>query len=256
MICKIENTRLVTELFAGWQETLIWSCLDGSMGAVYAESDGKPKSAMAQIGDFCFFAGVPDKNLVSFKPKEKVFQTFVIMCAQTENWNRLIEEVYGQNARRVTRYAIKKQPDVFNREKLQQIVQSLPAGFELKAIDQPLYRQALVNPLCRDWCSQFADYEQYQKHGLGFVILKEGQIVSGASSYSFYKGGVEIEIDTEEIWRGKGLAKIAGAKMVLECLNRGLYPSWDAANQASVHIAQTLGYSFDHEYICYHVNAW
>ena len=32
-----------------------------------------------------------------------------------------------------------------------------------------------------------------------------------------------------------------------------LYPSWDAQNKASVHLAEKLGYEFSHEYVVYEV---
>jgi hypothetical protein len=40
---------------------------------------------------------------------------------------------------------------------------------------------------------------------------------------------------------------------VLQCLKEVLYPSWDAQNMISVHLAEKLGYEFDHEYTAYEV---
>lgn len=99
-----------------------------------------------------------------------------------------------------------------------------------------------------DLVSQFDDYELYRKHGLGVVVEKDGEPVSGASSYSGYMGGIEIEIDTREDYRRRGLATVCGAKLILECLDRGWYPSWDAQNKWSVGLAEKLGYHFDREY--------
>ncbi|MCR5466821.1 MAG: GNAT family N-acetyltransferase [Lachnospiraceae bacterium] len=39
--------------------------------------------------------------------------------------------------------------------------------------------------------------------------------------------------------------------LILRCLAEGLYPSWDAQNRISVHLAEKLGYEFDHEYTAY-----
>ena len=57
-----------------------------------------------------------------------------------------------------------------------------------------------------------------------------------------------MEIDTNEDYRGKGLATICGAKLILACLDRGLYPSWDAANERSVHLAGKFGYNVEGPY--------
>lgn len=86
------------------------------------------------------------------------------------------------------------------------------------------------------------------------VVKKNGVPVSGASSYSVYNGGIEIQIDTRTDYRRQGLAAAAAAGLILECLDRDLYPSWDAANLWSVALAEKLGYQFDHEYDAYHVN--
>lgn len=44
----------------------------------------------------------------------------------------------------------------------------------------------------------FENKEQYLKIGRGMVVIKEGEIVSGASSYTRYNDGIEIEVDTAE----------------------------------------------------------
>ena len=67
------------------------------------------------------------------------------------------------------------------------------------------------------------------------------------------KHGLEIEVDTVEEERRKGLATAASAALILRCLDEGLYPSWDAQNMLSVHLAEKLGYEFDHEYTVYEV---
>ena len=87
------------------------------------------------------------------------------------------------------------------------------------------------------------------------VILKSGRIVAGASSYTRYKEGIEIEVDTIEDERRKGLATIVCAALILQCLEEGLYPSWDARNMNSVRLAEKPGYEFDHEYTAYEVSA-
>ena len=89
--------------------------------------------------------------------------------------------------------------------------------------------------------------------GLGVVIRKDGHLAAGASSYTAYRGGIEIEIDTKKEYRRKGLACACGARLILECLSRGLYPSWDAQNKWSVALAEKLGYHFSHAYDAYEI---
>lgn len=252
MVIRLDNCEAAEALFAGWEETLIWSCLQKVMGGIYADSAESPASAMALIGDFCFFAGRPSTELVAYKP-ETCRQDFIIMVPQNEQWGELIEQLYQGKAKKVTRYAIKKEQDIFDKEKLQQVIDRLSPEYELKMIDEELYHYCKEHVWCRDFVSQYADYEAYRKYGMGAVILKGGIPVSGASSYTSYLGGIEIEIDTREEYRRRGLASVCGAKLILECLQRNLYPSWDAQNLKSVALAEKLGYHFDHAYTAYEI---
>lgn len=252
MVFELEQTDRAAALFEGWQETMIWSCLQGVMGKIYVDSQEAPVSAMAVLGDFCFLAGRPDGELVLYE-QETGRRNFVIMVPQNEDWAKLIESCYRGKADRVIRYAIKKEPDVFDGKKLQAIVDGLPGRYTLKMMDEALFRRCGEINWCRDWVAQYTDYVAYREHGLGAVILEDGEPVSGASSYSGYIGGIEIEIDTREDYQRRGLARICGAKLILECLDRGWYPGWDAQNRGSAALAEELGYHIDYEYTAYEV---
>ena len=246
MVYKVTDTTKLKPLFEGWQETLIYSCLQKVMGSIYVTDPDNPRSAFAHIGCFRFFAGLPDRELVESKP-----EGFAILVPQNEDWAELIEECYP-HAKRVTRYAIKKDTE-FDRAALQREVSRLPAGYEIKAIDSEIYDMCLMNPVTADFVSSFDSKEHYLEMGRGFVILKDGEIVSGASSYTRYNEGIEIEVDTIKDERRKHLASVACSALILKCLDEGLYPSWDAQNIVSVHLAEKLGYEFDHEYTAYEV---
>ena len=53
--------------------------------------------------------------------------------------------------------------------------------------------------------------------------------------------------------RRRGLARACAARLILECLDRGLYPAWDAHNKASLALALKLGYHFDKEYEAFEI---
>lgn len=290
MVFELKETEKAERVFEGWQETMIWSCLQKIMGKIYTDSLDNPVSAMALLADFCFFAGKPDAELVQYWPgqygldqaaadhalqgaakpacceemPERPGHTApdgfssespwgVIMVPQNRGWGEMIEHCCGKWARKVTRYAFKKEPDAFDKKKLQAAADSLPDGYTMKMMDEELFLRCRKIPWCRDWVSQYGDYAMYQQYGLGAVVLKGREPVSGASSYTSYRGGIEIEIDTREDYRRRGLACACGAKLILECLERGWYPSWDAQNKWSAALAQKLGYHFDGEYTAYEV---
>lgn len=255
MIYEVKGSKEIEKIFAGWQETMVWSCVQGVMGHLYADSAQNPKSSMAMLGDFCFLAGVPSLELVAYKP-EWCRQDFIIMTAFSEEWFALIETVYGAKAKKVSRFSFKKETDVFDREKLYALSESVGDKFTFRMIDREIYGFCRKHDWCMDFVSSYADYDEYQRLGLGVVAFLNGEPVSGASSYSSYRGGIEIEIDTKEEYRRQGLAAACGAKLILACLKRGLYPSWDAQNLWSAALAKKLGYRLDHEYTAYEINGY
>lgn len=238
----------VAALFDGWEETLIYSCLQQVMGKVFVTDEHQPKSACAFVGCFAFYAGIPDRKLVAAEPKG-----FVIMVPENEEWAAVIEACFP-DARRYTRYAIRKDT-VFDRARLEAFAQQLPEGCTLHRIDGALYDLCLRNPVTADFVSSFAGKEDYLEKGRGVVVLKDGRIIAGASSYTRCREGIEIEVDTCPEYRRMHLATAACAQLILNCLEEGLYPSWDAHNLNSVRLAEKLGYQLSHEYAAYEVGA-
>lgn len=254
-VYRVRDTKSIEKLFENWQETLIWSCLQGCMGSAWADSETNPVSAQIIVADFCFFAGVPNRELVLNKPTD-YYSNFVIMVGRTPDWGKIIEEAYLERARKITRYAIKKEPDVFDIEYLKNIVNNVTKPYRVQMIDKEIYDQVMSDPWSQDLCSHFKDYNDYRDRGLGVIAMDGDVVVSGASSYTVYKEGIEIEIDTRKDYRRKGLALACGAKLILTCLEKGLYPSWDAHNMGSVALAEKLGYHFDHEYTAYEIDGF
>ena len=66
----------IADMFQDWEETLIWSCLQGVMGEVHTNAE--EDAAMASIGVFAFPAGNPSEELVLYK-QGNYTQGFVIM---------------------------------------------------------------------------------------------------------------------------------------------------------------------------------
>lgn len=252
MICKPKNPAVAAPLFAGCTDTSVFSCLQGVLGAVYTDREDDPQSAMAIINVFAFFGGKPNAELVRFRP-ENYKSDFVFAVPLRREWETLIEREWKDAAQKVTRYAIKKEKDVFDPDKLQKLAAVLPADCSLQLIDEALYTQCLQHSWSKDFVCTYPDYETFAKIGLGVVAVKNGEIIAGASSFSSYDEGIEIEIATREDCRRQGLATACGARLILECLQRNLYPSWDAANTMSVGLSAKLGYHFSHEYTAYKI---
>lgn len=243
---------LAAPLFEGWEETMLWSCLEGLMGEVQADSPSAPRSVRALVGDFCFLAGEPSPELVRW-PEGRTAPC-LLMVPRTPDWAPFIEAAFPGRCRAVSRYAFDKDPSVFDLARLKTLTRAVPEGYSLRRIDSTLYRQALAEDWSRDLVSLFQDWEDYRLHGLGVAALFGEELVCGASSYSYYSRGYEIEIDTREDHRRRGLARACAAAFILESLRLGRYPSWDAATPISAALAVQLGYRPAGAYLTYEVH--
>ena len=246
MVFQVDDKKTIAPLFDGWEQTMIWSCLQNCMGVAYADNLKCPASAQIVTGPFCYFAGKVNHDLI----RNNLEYSFD-MVPQNALWEEAIEHVYQDKVARRMRYATKKSRDLFDTAKLQKIVDALPAPYTLQPIDHKIYAAIMATDWAADLCENFENADSFVQNGLGFVITKGDEIVSGASSYTFYREGIEVEIDTREDERRKGLALACSAKLILECIERNLYPSWDAHNPGSLALAEKLGYQFDKEYPTY-----
>ena len=162
---------------------------------------------------------------------------------------------WGSHAHPLTRYGFAKDPGTLDRGHLGRLAASVPEGFSVVPIDEGLYLACRAAAWSRDFVANYPSWDDFARLGLGFVALEGAAPVAGASSYGTYGEGIEIQVETVPTHRRRGLARACAARLMLACLERGAYPSWDAANEASVALAQQLGYGEPHAYRAYELHA-
>lgn len=129
-----------------------------------------------------------------------------------------------------------------NYKQLNRYIKELPEKYQIKPIDERLFKMAGDDSQLIDFIKLFKDYDDFCEDGLGYFVVKDNEIIGGVSSYARYKDGVEVQIAVNTEYRGQHLARSLGAQFILECDKRKLYPWWDCANPVSEHIAIKLGY--------------
>ena len=233
---------------------LVRSCLDGHMGKAYGDHPLRPGAALLCIGDFASPGGDPNRpaarqlaGKLALEPGKTWFTPV------TEGWEEHLAFWRPKRMERSLRYAVTRKAE-FDREKLLAMATAIPPEFSLRPIDRHLYEKAMAGEWSRDFCSQFDSGEDYMRRGLGVAALRGEELAAGASSYVTYNGGIEIQTDTREDMRRRGLAAACCARLILNCLQRGLTPSWDAANPASLALAEKLGYALENTYEIWEVS--
>ena len=219
-------------LFADMDDKLVSSYLDGCMGDGWTDDALSPTWGKIVVGDFGFLAGKPCREAVDELPP--------LVCCNAE-WRNFLSQC--RPVKITDRYAFEKHTH-FDRAALERYAKR----WDVVPIDHALYTRILAEDWCRDFVSVFRDWEHFVQCGAGFVVVENGMILGGASSYAAFRNGIEIEVDTHKEYRRRGIATACAARLILHCLDNGLYPDWDAANLASVGLAQKLGYTLLRKY--------
>lgn len=249
---NIHTRKKLVSMFEDFNSVVLLSYLQGHMGTAWVNNLENPTVAQITVGIFTFYAGDPN-----VKETEELLRNIperILVIVNSEEWKKRLETFYERKIDKFLRYKFKRNSKVFNRPKLQSLISTLPKGYELRRIDEHIANNPTLHNLSEDFIGQFQSVEDYINRGVGYSILYNGEVVCGASSYSIYDDGIEIEVATDHNHRRKGLATVVSAALILDCLEKGIYPNWDAANTTSAKLAEKLGYVFDKAYDTYFVD--
>lgn len=249
-----ENTSQVKKIVGNTNDVPVLSYLQGYVGRGWVDDLTNPSCACIIVDEFCYFYGNHEcaaaVDLVKDVPTDKKWLT---MIPQNDGWSSIIESTYLENTKKFLRYRIKFDKDKIDRDKLQSYIDNLSPEYSLVKIDENVYNRTLGDEVAMEWYSLYPSAKVYAEIGLGYCIFLGGELISGASSCISCDGGIEIQIDTKEGFQRKGLATVCAAKLVLECIDRNIYPRWDADCKESLKLAEKLGYLFECEYYVYSV---
>ena len=229
---------------------LLWFLEGNPSCSAWVDGIVQPEEAIIIAADFCYLLGeVKHPNEIEQILAANAPYKVIIPCGT--QWVTYLNEYLFEKVHCYKRYSIKQEPDVFNKNYLKQLIDKVTPEYEIKLIDEDIYNDVLNIDWAADGCCFFRSYEDFKQNGLGYVALKDGQLICIASSYNSYKSTISVTIGTLEEYRRKGIAAACAASLILECLKKGIYPAWEAANMASVALAEKLGYHFDKEFDVY-----
>lgn len=253
MIELFSNKRMVlSELFIPKDEVCIWSCIEGIMGRAWINDMSSHSYGLVAVADFLFLLGNPSNDLS--KELINLIETFgrnQIIVFYNNNWEHVILKEFPDNNVPFKRYSFYWEPETFNRTLLEQYACTEDIPFEIVPFTHKIAELSLQNNFTADFCMFYESLDSFIEYGIGFCMIHNNEIITGASSYSTCYGAIDITIGTIKEYRRQGLALKCAAKLILECLERGIYPRWDAANLESVELAKKLGYRYKEEYQVY-----
>lgn len=240
---KTDDRKRLVKLFSDFEDSVLISYAEGRVGQGWCDED--MRSGMINAGDFYFVAGEPTIAQEAFSLAED--NSEAVFMPANDKWIRALLGLGKGLVMTVrNRTDAPKKFDVCKLETLCDM--SVFSEYKLEDMSKEYYEQALEEVWSRSFVCNFLDYNDFSENAFAKCLTRDGRLICAASCYSSYSRGVEVEIATHPEHRRKGLATVAGAAFVLECVKRGLNVHWDAANKTSLKIAEKLGFKLAEEY--------
>ncbi|MCP4361279.1 MAG: GNAT family N-acetyltransferase [Chloroflexi bacterium] len=225
---------------------LIDTVLEGHLGAAMADDINNPCVAQLAYADILTIGGDTEHSIASEFVEQLPVDKGILPLP--EKWHDLLHQVYGDRLISVERFSFSAEQ--LELEHLNLLIDTLPAGFQIKQIDLDLACQIDADStlISEDHVQNFNSPEDFVERGLGFCVLEGERIVSGASSYAICNRGIEVQVNTHPEYQGKGLATAVSAALLAYCLEHNIEAHWDAGNPTSVKLAEKLGYIANGKY--------
>ena len=232
-------------LFAGIEHSraIVFAVLEGhSPGRVFVDDPGLPTCAfLFATGAFYYATGdVNNESWVQSLPG-LIFDVFlpqspepeVVLFSFSPAWHqRLAEVLEHKGVITIHRKMFRFNPVKFQAH--QDWRAGLPPGFSMQLIDRQLaQRNPAYQPLLDPTSQRF-----------GFCLMEGETVACECTAVFVGDNEAEIDVHTEEVYRGRGFARLTACAFIEECLRRGLTPNWACwpEREASWKLALKLGF--------------
>lgn len=241
----LNERSMLVPLFADYlpQRMFVNSVLEGHSGVALADSKTDPRVAQLTHPGWAILGG-DVTHPVAQKLVQQLSEMSVIPIS--EAWRELVFRVHSRPLKQTR--GITFSPKLLDLKRLRDLQKQILFDCHIERVDLPLARQLKNEGLSS--FPGFSSLTDFAERGIGFCARIEGRIISHAVSLMQCREGIHIGIETHPNFRNKGFATAIGAKLLVHCIERGIYPYWSASeeNATSIHLAEKLGYVRDGMY--------
>ena len=215
------------------------AALTGQFGAAFVDAAENPRCAVMTAGDVVLCGGVYASCGCELLGQALASQEREWLVYAPSAWHK--ELAQNNQLQPVTRYAFDHdvQPSA---SVIADILRTAPQNLTFQPVEGEWVEWCRKQEWSRDFVSGYPDEKAYAANGLGTLVMRDEEPVAGASSYLSYPHGIEVQVQTREGFEGHGYATLAAAKLIEMGHAVGKLVTWDAANPASQHMAEKLGY--------------
>jgi len=217
--------------------------LEGHMGDAFVDDEDNPQIAELKASKIGLSVIGGDAKHPSAHKYIEQLSAPKAMIFSSEGWEGMMREIQHGRLIIMPRYAFTSEKlDIAH---LHQLKSQIPDGYRLEQMEIKLAQQLASerSQFASNHMVNFDSPEDFVARGFGFCLLKNDEIVSVATTFAICSKGIEIQINTRENRRGKGLATVVAAQLLIYSLMKNLDPNWDAGNKVSVGLAKKLGYT-------------
>ncbi|WP_313893201.1 GNAT family N-acetyltransferase [Psychrobacillus sp.] len=170
------------------------------------------------------------------------------LFSPSQKWDQAINELFGKELKQIYRYSFQ-----FNKGTYSSIKKSeIPKEFTLVEMDEKTITKSIdFNE------SYFNEYwgsvSKFLENGFGYCLLHSETVVSECTSIFCSPQYAEIDITTQEKYRGMGLGQKVAEIFMERCIEKRINPKWDCDinNVASIKMAERLGFENPIKYSIY-----
>ena len=218
---------------------IMFPALDHGRGRLWANSLETPTVARLQLVVINALAG--DSSSPDAVELIRMIEPLQLVFGPDEEWSKIIKDLWGERIGVQQRTLFS--PDSLDLNHLRQLRDEVPSTYMLERMDLETIRR-LDKREAMHIPTFFGSSEDFYNQGIAYCVKHQGEVVSMASTFTPFTNEFEIQVDTPVAeHRRKGLATVASAALIIHALEEGITPHWDAANEASIHLALKLGYT-------------
>lgn len=226
--------------------------LEGSMGKVLVNDVKNPQVVALSVFENKIQILGGDAKHPAAREYLSALPGFTMLLVGTQAWKTLLDAVHQGKVITLKRYAFSSES--LDLGQLNELKSQLSERFKVERINLHRAQQIALekSDLTEDHLSGFASPEDFIERGFGYCALENEKIVCIASTGAVCSKGIEVQVNTHKNYRGQGLASTTSAALIIECLENGIDPNWDASTELSASLAKKLGYLPKGEYDMYY----
>jgi hypothetical protein len=220
---------------------------------LYVNRLNHPNLIMMHVPPAFIFAGSPDDNEI--EDILRIMNKGAWIVSPNVTFDQWLEKIYGSCMQSHPRILFDEGSLDVNH--LKRYIKPLPK--ELSIV--PIEEKHLVNGMIKEEIiNRFFINTSLMTHGFGFALVNEEDVVHGFALTNYPLASThEIEVsyrvgyESFQKYRNQGIGTTLVCTFLIEAIQRGYKPIWDAANEVSAHIARKLGYIDKYQWKMHHI---